>query len=179
MACGWSVTLRGSELGAVSGDSLLRRVVRAWLGLPTWLRWSPPIAVMAVLWWSSGRSPTPRAPDPLWSLLHNGMHVVAYATLAVVTWGAVRRSVLDNARRSSVVAWSVAVAYGVVDELHQSFVDDRVCSVCDLASDACGALLGVMALAAWFDRRSVRAWHWLAAVVAAAGCVLAATCTDW
>lgn len=95
---------------------------------------------MAVLWWSSGRQPKPGPPDALLAFLHNGAHVVAYAALAFAWWAAATTRVRP---------WWVfvlTVAYGLVDEWHQSFVPGRTSSVVDVVSDAVGAALMVQCL---------------------------------
>lgn len=43
-------------------------------------------------------------------------------------------------------AWGITTAYGVVDELHQSYVPGRDCSLFDLVSDGAGAALAVVLL---------------------------------
>jgi VanZ family protein len=46
-------------------------------------------------------------------------------------------------------AWIVAVAYGVTDEWHQSFVPDRHADIRDLIADGVGALAATIAVGAW------------------------------
>ncbi len=77
-------------------------------------------------------------------------HAVEYAGLGALlvrafaggTWGGVRRGAL-------VGAVSVAVLFGVSDELHQAFVPERECDVKDVAADALGAGAAAGALGAW------------------------------
>jgi VanZ family protein len=47
------------------------------------------------------------------------------------------------------VAWCLAVAYGVSDEFHQSFVPNRHAELRDLGSDAIGAFVAVIVVGAW------------------------------
>lgn len=82
------------------------------------------------------------------ALIHNGMHVVAFAVLAAAVRLALHSSGGRQLSLASVVAVAVAVAYGIVDEVHQSFVPGRTSSVADVCSDASGAVLAV----AWLRR---------------------------
>jgi VanZ family protein len=46
-------------------------------------------------------------------------------------------------------AWIVAVAYGVTDEWHQSFVPHRHADIRDLVADGVGALAATIVVGAW------------------------------
>ncbi|MBX3462164.1 MAG: VanZ family protein [Planctomycetes bacterium] len=107
-----------------------------------------PLAIMAVLWWSSSRPPTPRRVGPLGAFLHNGMHAVAFGALAGACLLALlgRDTRIAHRRRWLVASFAIAVGYGVVDEMHQSFVPGRICSIADMATDAAGALLVLVGL---------------------------------
>jgi len=160
----------------------VRKVLVGWLGLPMFLRMLAPIAVMASLWVSSSIPPTPRPPSVWRDLLHNGAHIVAYAVLAGCWLLAQRAASLLTPAPG---AWSVAlrsvllaIAYGVVDEWHQSFVG-RVCSVGDVLSDASGAALAVAALLAVL-RADLPARHLLPwCAIACAASVAIATWLPW
>ena len=54
-----------------------------------------------------------------------------------------------------VQAASIAVAYGVTDEWHQSFVPGRDADLWDVVADALGATLaiGAVGVLAWWSRR--------------------------
>ncbi len=122
-------------------------LAESWVGLPRGLRACVPLFGMALLWWASSRSPSGATPSPFGPLVHNSMHVVAYACLAAslwLTWS--RRPVGALQPMRSRGAWSVAAFYGVVDELHQSFVPGRDSSAFDVLSDAAGAALAVALL---------------------------------
>ncbi len=53
------------------------------------------------------------------------------------------------------IAWLIAVAYGISDEYHQSFVPYRDSNIIDVLWDGSGALIGVVAyaLATWQLRK--------------------------
>ena len=136
--------------------SLLDRGARRWLTCPKWVRALPPMTVMALLWWSSSREPAPGPHDVPGILWRNSMHVVAYAIL-----GTSLLLALHSVPRRRVIGpglWSflIAVAYGIVDELHQSFVPGRVCSVADLGADAAGAALALAIVVPWLQRERPR-----------------------
>ena len=136
-------------VGASSGVSpnVLGRVAGGLARLPAAVRWCGPLIGMSLLWWSSSRQPKPSAPSMVRALLHNGMHVVAYACLAAAFWVALSRAPVE-ARRwwRTRGAWAFAVLYGAVDELHQSYVPGRTSSVTDLMTDAFGAAFAVVLL---------------------------------
>ena len=81
---------------------------------------------MGVLWWSSSRVPGDEPHNTATSLLHNSMHVVAYACIAAAVWLTwSRRPAGDRQPLRSYGSWLIAAGYGIVDELHQSFVPGR------------------------------------------------------
>ena len=73
-------------------------------------------------------------------------HGIAYLVLAVL----ICRGLAGGSRRPLTMAGAVLAvllsgAYGVTDELHQSFVPGRDSSAADVAKDLGGALLGAIA----------------------------------
>jgi VanZ family protein len=123
--------------------------LRAWLAwyatVPAVFRWAVVFASMGALWWSSAQ---PRVSIPAGGsreLLHNSAHVVAFAILGAAAMLAIRRADCRDVE-SPLVAIAIAICYGVVDELHQSGVPGRVCSVADACADAFGAALAIVGL---------------------------------
>ncbi|HUQ02825.1 MAG TPA: VanZ family protein [Kofleriaceae bacterium] len=76
------------------------------------------------------------------------VHAAVYGLLAQFYALTAERS----SRRVTLYAILGAVAYGVTDELHQSFVPGRDASVFDLVADAVGATLGALFIA-WYSAR--------------------------
>lgn len=125
----------------------LRRAVDLWIVVPQWLRMMVPVAAMVTLWWLSAQEPQPQPDSTARALFHNSMHVIAYGCLAASIWLAWSQvPVAAHHAYRSRGAWLIASLYGVVDELHQSYVPGRVCSFADFASDAVGAALAIVIL---------------------------------
>jgi VanZ family protein len=51
--------------------------------------------------------------------------------------------------RVAALALAIAAAYGIFDELHQSFVPGRSADILDWFADVCGALIGIGACWLW------------------------------
>lgn len=121
----------------MSGRVALSRLV--------WL-WGPVIAYMAGIFVVSGMPDPPGPTDlpdmPLHQAAYLGLTLLLVRALAGGRWGNVTRATL-------VAAWAIAVAYGVTDEWHQSFVPGRSAELRDLAADAIGALLAAVGVGAW------------------------------
>jgi len=158
----------------------LAGLVDAWLRLPRWLRACVPAIGMGVLWWSSSQVPGDEPHSTARSLFHNSMHVIAYGCIGAAVWLAwSRRPAGERQRFRSFGSWLLTTAYGVVDELHQSFVPGRDCSLSDLVSDASGAALAVVLLRGIVGRSVGWRRNALLFVVAALVGVLTATFVSW
>lgn len=160
---------------------LVEAAVRQWLRLPWFVRVPWPLVAMALLWWSSSQPIVVRTPSQLRAFLHNGMHVIAYGGLAGSWLLAMLRRDVAAPLRANVpwIAFAATVAYGVVDELHQSFVPDRVSSIADLMTDAASAGTVLLALRAHFAGRRLTWRWWLVAAAICLGCVTFATWGPW
>lgn len=83
------------------------------------------------------------------------VHLVLYAPVGFlfVRWYRRWKPTPRMVRRWAIIAAAVfGAAYGVTDELHQSFVPGRVLDPFDALADACGSALGG-AVYAWFALR--------------------------
>lgn len=104
-----------------------------------------PYALGVTAIWLVSSMERPPIPEPL--IFWNSdklMHACAYAVLAWLAWLGVKK-------RDA--AWLMAAGYGIVDELHQSFVAGRSSSVGDVAADFVGAGLGAVLAVAVASRR--------------------------
>lgn len=111
----------------------------------SWL-WGPVVLYMAALFVLSSQPVLPGA-----SLTSDwAQHGVAYAGLAVVTLRATAGGRWSGVGAGALVAaWVIAALYGVSDEVHQSFVPERMADVRDIVADAVGAAIGLGAAWAW------------------------------
>lgn len=120
----------------------VRRLLERYAGVPLALRVAAVLAWMAFLWWhSDGVRITARIIPG--SHLKHLAHVVAFGFLALLAWS-IPRGALGG--RVAVGA-TTALAYGIVDELHQSWVPGRTASLLDIALDAAGGV--------WFSLAAV------------------------
>jgi VanZ family protein len=123
------------------------------------VRLVPALAWMGLIFALSARSTLPRTPGLTADLQAILGHFGAYGVLALLLWWALGVADLPPGRRLA-LAFAGAVAYGVSDEVHQSFVPGRDTSVFDLVVDAIGAAcaLGALTLLVrWLTmRRSVK-----------------------
>ena len=53
-----------------------------------------------------------------------------------------------------IIAWALATAYAVTDEIHQMFVPGRSCELGDMLLDSVGVLVGVVLLALMFAKHN-------------------------
>ena len=117
--------------------------------------WGPVVLLMAVIFVVSGFSSPPRLPA---SVSDVTAHAIAYAVLALAMLRAVTGADFSRTTAGGVVlAVVLTVAYGLTDEVHQSFVPGRTPELRDLAADALGAAAGVALGWAWSIVLAVRA----------------------
>ncbi len=118
-----------------------------------WLAWIPPLAIAAALWWASSTPDLAIASGTLDTVLRKAAHVAAFGALAASLLVALR---LSGARptRGLALATALALAYAVVDEVHQSQVPTRNGAPSDVAIDALG--IGVVAAVAVYRLRRCR-----------------------
>lgn len=106
------------------------------------LRWVPAALYAANLWALSSRAG--RGPLPVNAYL---LHFLGYGGFGALVWAALAvpgRSGL----RVAVAAAAIAGAYGVMDEIHQSYVPGRVADPLDAAADLAGAAVAAGGLSA-------------------------------
>jgi len=74
-------------------------------------------------------------------------HLLAYFVLAAALglWFS-RESWQIRRPRAFIISLLIASAYGIIDEVHQSFVPGRNASIWDWFADTLGAVLGAVAL---------------------------------
>ena len=108
-----------------------------------WLLWLPALGVMAVIVVLSHQSGLHVTEDvDVERPIRVSGHLLAYAALGGLLLLAITR--LDRPRLGqALLAWVLAVAFGLSDEFHQSFVPDRNGRLDDVFVDALGAAGGI------------------------------------
>jgi VanZ family protein len=105
----------------------------------TWL----PVAAWAALIFAFSSIPDLGTGLGGWDLmLRKAAHLAEYAVLGVLLGRALNTVLASWAW----IAWFAGIAYAASDELHQHFVPGRQASLLDLAIDAVGVGLGVLAV---------------------------------
>lgn len=156
----------------------MRRLLLVWARQPHAVRALAPLLLMAALWWLSSQTHLPGGTGIFTAFWHNGAHVVAYACLGA-SWLMVLRRGDRFPTAAAPLAVVLAELYAVVDELHQSYVPGRSCSLSDAGSDLFGAMLGsaVVLVLITGSRRARAALPWL--LLGGLGCVSLATWGPW
>jgi len=109
--------------------------------------WGPVAAHMVLILTLSS---FPRLPAPPGRLSDKQAHAIVYAVLTGLLCRALAGGRSSGLTAGPIaVAVVVAVAYGVTDEWHQSFVPGRQSEVADLLADATGAGLAAVACFSW------------------------------
>jgi VanZ family protein len=109
-------------------------------------RWLPVVLWAAVIFAFSS-VPSLNSGLGTWdTILRKGAHMTEFAILAVL---------LVRATGSFGWAFGLALAYAASDEVHQLFVRGRHGSPVDVAIDAVGIAIGLVALAWWRRPRSI------------------------
>jgi len=117
-------------------------------------RWFPPLAWMGLIFVASAQPTLPQAPDPwLDTLLKKTGHALAYGVLARLYLRALRGRFRDE-RTLYAASVGLAIAYGLSDEYHQTFVTGRNGALFDVVIDGVGA--GAAMLLDWRRREPAR-----------------------
>jgi VanZ family protein len=105
-------------------------------------RWGPVIGYAGFIFYLSSRSSLPGNiglfPDKLG-------HAILYSVLGVLLSRALTKPGGLSKITRGLLAVLLATAYGVSDELHQSFVPHRTMDIADVAADFVGAAIGAAA----------------------------------
>lgn len=112
-----------------------------------WWLWLPALVWAALIFGLSSISVQPTPPGPI---TDKHEHFVVYGVLCALILRALAGGTWRGITvRTACMAVALTSAYGLTDELHQSFVPLRDASSLDLVADALGALAAAMLLGAW------------------------------
>lgn len=105
--------------------------------------WLPPLLWAVLIFSLSHRNSLPMMDEPI---IHDKVaHALAYSILAGLLFRALDRQMMPAA--AAWMAFALASAYGITDEVHQHFIPGRTSSVFDWYADVAGAAL--VSFAAW------------------------------
>ncbi len=113
--------------------------------------WAPPLVLAAVIWFFSSQPDLSSGLGVIDLVGRKLTHAGEYALLCFLLWRALRGRLAGAGVLG--VAFALAVAYGALDEYHQTFVAGRNGSPIDVGIDALGAALAVAAIRSRLGRR--------------------------
>jgi VanZ family protein len=116
--------------------------------------WLPPVALMAAIFALSAQPDLSSGLGVIDTIGRKVVHAAEYALLAVLWWRALVRT--PARPHAALLAFLIAVGYSATDEYHQSFVEGRHGSPLDVAIDAVGAGLALLAIRRRLRLREVR-----------------------
>ena len=115
--------------------------------------WGPVVLYLGLLFFLSGQREIPGA-EYFWDKL---LHTCAYAVLGVLMLRASHGGLGDLRPWPAVASVLFTIGYGITDEVHQSFVPGRFSSSLDVAADAVGAIVALVAVLVYtYSRRGER-----------------------
>lgn len=107
--------------------------------------WGPVAGFMALIFLLSAQSDLPAVER----VSDKTLHVAAYFVFGLLVLRATHRGFGPLRAVPALVAMLLALAYGALDEWHQSWVPGRTPSVLDWVADGIGAGLACAAVALW------------------------------
>lgn len=117
------------------------------------MRLLPSLLLMALIFYISSL-PATDIPDLGWADLVGKKigHALGFGLLSITYLLAIPTRLSRSNR--FLLAWLFAVAYGLVDECHQSFVPTRNASLLDVAVDAAGAAITLRLIYRYYSNSS-------------------------
>lgn len=112
-------------------------------GLLKWLVWILPIGYMILIWVLSSMpaNAVVELPDTrIDRFIKESLHLVEFAILYLLLVMALRTSGRLT-RATSIICAVFAISYGLLDEIHQSFVPYRSATIIDFVKDTIGVLI--------------------------------------
>ena len=119
--------------------------------MKSWHWWTGLALGLALIWWESSHPGDELPGADWWGRYDKVVHASAWAVLAsLAAGGAAARG--WSARATIAFAVALGLAYGLVDEWHQSHVPHRDAELGDVCADLVGSVVGA-SLLAWVYRR--------------------------
>lgn len=114
--------------------------------------WAPAVGWAALIFLFSAQSNLSFVPDASVDFVVRKLgHMAVFGILALLLWRALAGT--TALRRPWAWAFVLAALYAVTDELHQGLVSGRHLSAVDVAIDAAGALIAIVAIRLILSRR--------------------------
>jgi VanZ family protein len=121
------------------------------------LRYQLPAIVWALVIFAASSIPASKLPRIVLKISDKIIHASVFLVFGLLVYRAleirIQRSSFDW--RRALISVCAVTAYGVLDELHQSFVPGRTTDIWDATADATGGLLSALILYLVYRRRKV------------------------
>lgn len=104
------------------------------------LRWIPAVVILSCSWYLSSQSTIEHMPQ-FWNA-DKLVHMLCFAGLSF--WVAFGAGTRGSVRFRHLFPVCFVSCYGIIDEIHQSYVPGRSCSVFDWCADTVGAVIGAI-----------------------------------
>jgi VanZ family protein len=106
--------------------------------------WLPPFVLMGLIFALSAQPSLDSGLGVIDDVGRKLVHFAEYALLCFLWWRPLKES--TNARRAALLAFVLASAYAITDEVHQTFVDGRHGTPVDWLIDSAGAAAAALKL---------------------------------
>jgi VanZ family protein len=106
--------------------------------------WLPPFLLMGVIFALSAQTSLDSGLGVIDDIGRKLVHFGEYALLCFLWWRPLKE--VTNARRAALLAFVLASAYAITDEVHQTFVDGRHGTPVDWLIDSAGAAVAALRL---------------------------------
>jgi VanZ family protein len=107
--------------------------------------WAPPIVLMGLIFVLSSMPSDDPDKTFLQLFARKAVHFSEYALLTALWWRALRTRL--QPRAALIAAFSIACAYAITDEIHQTFVETRIGTPVDVLIDVAGAAVAIALIA--------------------------------
>jgi len=104
----------------------------------------PSILIMSVIFYLSSLTSTGIGGSlTVQFLIHKSLHLLVYSVLSISFYFALSNTTSKNKAHIKTISIFLSFLYGIIDEIHQSFVPGRGAKFTDTLFDLAGSLLGL------------------------------------